>query len=224
MSIAVKRPHPFGASANRSYFEQAFIGHVLRLVQMGYDRIPQPEDYAKAQETDITGVLKCAVQRAMEDHRAPEWTLFYHVTEEEPIETATRQGKRRRRVDIEIVRSVRGPRPRFQFEAKRLHDSSSTAAYVGQDGLGCFLAGADAYARQSQSASMLGYVQTGTSAKWAKRISARLASTPSARQTAANGAWQSHQTVSGPNHTYRTAHNRPQSDPIALYHILLTFH
>jgi hypothetical protein len=79
-----------------------------------------------------------------------------------------RKAKRRPRIDIEILYVKRGPRPRFQFEAKRLGLENHVGDYLGKEGLGCFETGQ--YARDSDDAGMLGYVQKDTCDGWAGKI------------------------------------------------------
>ena len=102
------------------------------------------------------------MQDALEDLEAPVWTKNFWAVEETRVNDGEREGKYRRRIDIEIIEHRRGPRPRFRFEAKRLRDSDSRREYLGHDGLGCFLDGR--YAASDPDAGMLGYVQEGKAA------------------------------------------------------------
>jgi len=211
-----------GRFARRAPYERAFVAQVLQLTQMGYDRLP-PSRLAGAEETDITGELKRAIREAIEDQNSPDWVACYEVAEEVYLNTPGRLGKCRRRVDIEFVRVGRGLRPRFQFEAKRLHDSSSVSAYLGEDGLGCFFAGKDAYAAGHPQAGMLGYVQTETETAWADRIATRLMSTPSTLSVQRGTSWGTYPAARGPKYVFTTHHGRTGAGPIVIYHVFLLF-
>src|SRR4051794_17169028 len=96
---------------------------------------------------------------------SPTWMRRYTATDNLPLSFPSRPGKQRPRIDIEIL-CLRGrPRPRFHFEAKRLGPSNPVSPYLGPEGLGCFVTAQ--YARDSDEAGMLGYVQGGTCDSWA---------------------------------------------------------
>ena len=212
-----------GRLADSARYAAAFTTHVLELLQMGHSRLYPPQ-YAKvSDETVITGKLKHAIAEVLEDGSSPAWVGYFHVSEEVYVNTPGRFGKSRRRVDIEFVRGTRGPRPRFQFEAKRLHQSASVSAYVGEDGLGCFFAGQDAYAAGHPQAGMLGYVQAETETAWAERIAARLMSTPSTFSVQRGNSWETCPAARGPKYVFRTRHDRHGDGPIDIYHVLLLF-
>jgi len=223
MSITGVGPPSAGHSTNRRDYRSAFIGEVLVLVQMGYDRLDS-SSYSRHAEEEITGELVKAIKQALYDPDSPEWCDRYGCCEEERINTAKRLGKKRRRVDISFESNEARPRPRFQFEAKPLKDGRSVRAYLGTDGLGCFFAGQDAYAREQDDAGMLGYVQTDDEATWAGRIRDRLMASPKEHHVACDGGWSDYNVTGGPGRVYRTQHDR--ADPpraLTIFHVLLMF-
>lgn len=93
------------------------------------------------EEPAITGLLVGAIDAFLDDPAAPSWTHRFFVQDERHVNSYGRVGKRRLRVDIEVVSSNSRPRSRFQIEAKRLRKpkQASLKAYLGADGLGSFL-------------------------------------------------------------------------------------
>ena len=112
------------ASDNTPVYRASFATRSHQILEMGYDRLHAPS-YSKSEEDDITGELIRAMHEALEDHTAPPWAKYFWAVEEVRVHETARHGKRRRRIDIEIIQVQAGPRPRFRYEAKRLHDSSS---------------------------------------------------------------------------------------------------
>lgn len=92
----------------------------------------------------------------------------FEISDDPPQNVPGRFGKRRPRIDIEFVRVIRGRRPRFHVEAKRLYRAGAVNEYFGDEGLGMFVAGT--YAADEISAGMLGYVQTEDSQAWLARL------------------------------------------------------
>src|SRR5271157_2966485 len=90
------------------------------------------------------------------------------VKDDPPQNVPGRFGKKRPRIDIEFVHVIRGRRPRFHVEAKRLYRSDSVNEYFGPAGLGMFVEGA--YAAEWPSAGMLGYVQSDDCVAWLARL------------------------------------------------------
>jgi len=114
------------------------------------------------------------------------------------------------------------PRPRFRFEAKRLGSQHRVSAYLGKDGLGCFLDGR--YARTDAIAGMLGYVQDGTASTWADKIGRVMAKTARETGLLKSSPWRREQLVAELDFTYRSGHARPTVGlPIEIYHTLLLF-
>lgn len=111
------------------------------------------------------------IKEVLESETSPLWVENYAIHDDPPLNTGTRKGKHRLRVDIEFERCLRGKRPKYQFEAKRLYKSSSDTDYIGTSGMGCYFAGDDSYAKGHDEAGMLGYVQSEDEEYWQKRIS-----------------------------------------------------
>ena len=177
-----------------------------------------PAEFAAAREETITGCLTAAMKSVLRSRTAPDWTADLTVHEEVYIEDGIRRGKRRLRIDIEFEQVRRGPRPIFQFEAKRLRSTASIRAYLGSGGLGCFLDGR--YAKDEDIAGMLGYIQSGTVEKRAAQLASKLDTHPG---TLATGRWQPRPCVPLLP-TYQTRHRRTaRLGPITILHSLLVF-
>ncbi len=126
-------------------------------------------------------------------------------------------------LDLHLECSERCPRTRFAFEAKRLNRTGAAAVYLGDDGLGRFVAGH--YGRGDFAAGMLGFVQTGEPDKWAAVIEAKLRFESRKYSVSHGSRWERVSIVKGPEHTYRSNHNRAALGvPITIYHTLLLFH
>jgi hypothetical protein len=141
--------------------------------------------------------------------------------EEKRVHGHERLGKRRFRIDIEIMRHGVTKRPSFCFEAKRLHNASSRKQYLGNDGLGCYVDGR--YASGDEIAGMLGYVQQGTLKAHAEALAKELQADRETYRVAERGEWTEFQVVKMLS-TFRSIHKR--SDPlprIVVLHTLLLF-
>jgi hypothetical protein len=150
----------------------SFVREVHRLLAAGYARLMKPATLASKEETEITGLLVDGMRDAIDGRKRLSWAWRYAVHDDRPISQGSRQGRARARIDIEVERTMPGPHPRFQFEAKRLHRGDSVAEYVGAEGLGAFLDGT--YAASCAAAGMLAYVQTSGASSWAKKIETKL--------------------------------------------------
>lgn len=209
-------------ASNTPEFRQAFIRKCHRLVGLAYRTLDAPS-FHDAEETEITGELVRAMEARLEDLSAPRWMHQLDVLDDPPQNAPGRRGRRRRRVDIEIRRIQAGPRPRFRFEAKRLHSARSIAAYLGSDGLMLYITGE--YAREQDEAGMLGYIQAGTPAEWADRIGGQLDEGAASYSVRVSGEWAFSPLVQELVHTFRSRHDRlAVGRPIAVYHTLLIFH
>lgn len=187
---------------------------------MGYDRLNSPT-YFRHQEEDITGELVRSMQEALEDRAAPSWAKNFSAAEETRVNDPTRLGKRRRRIDIEIVKSQVGRRPRFRFESKRLNDAASRRDYLGEDGLGCFLDGR--YAKEDGVAGMLGYVQADSIESHAQALEEAIVADLNNYGVREDGQWRPCRIV-GDLTSFQTVHNRRGGLPaISLLHTLLRF-
>jgi len=188
---------------------------------MGYDLL-DPASLAASEEEAITGRLTKAMQDALENLEAPLWAKNFWAVEETRVNDSEREGKRRLRIDIEVIEHRRGPRPRFRFEAKRLRNSDSRREYLGHDGLGCFLDGR--YAASDPDAGMLGYVQEGKATDHVAELCDSLLHDPSRFRVAQDGGWKEHRLVKGLQ-TYASSHQRTGGLPgILIFHTLLNFH
>ena len=222
MSIRSRRNVRLATSSNTPLYTQAFRRHVHQLVFMGYQRL-DPPTFRNREEPEISGELARAILEARDAEDAPRWASRYTVHDDPPQHAKDRFGKERRRVDIALERVGRGRRPRFQFEAKRLHAGSSVGQYLGSSGLGCFLTGD--YAAENPMAGMLGYVQAGDEGTWASRIKARMHKSPGQYRLRPDGPWTKIRLAAGLKHTYETRHDRQHPlSPVLISHVLLRFH
>jgi hypothetical protein len=137
------------------------------------------------------------------------------------VHDARRRGKKRLRLDIEIIQSQSGSRPRFRFEAKRLRDAPSRREYLGVDGLGCFLDGR--YAADNEVAGMLGYVQADTIPTHTEALQQLLA-TDSKKYGVLSGDQWVPTKLATELPSFRTSHrrNRKLAD-ITIFHSFLDF-
>lgn len=179
--------------------------------------------FHEAEETSITGELVRVMEELLESPSPPRWMHQFDVLDDPPQNAPDRRGRRRRRVDIEIRRIQAGPRPRFRFEAKRLHSGRSVAAYLGKDGLLLYISGE--YAREQDEAGMLGYIQAGAPAEWADKIGVQLHGHAEDYSVSTSGEWLTSPIVEELAHTFRSGHDRSAiGRSIAVYHTLLVFH
>ncbi|MCB1032820.1 MAG: hypothetical protein KDD47_03185 [Acidobacteria bacterium] len=180
--------------------------------------------FAEKQEPVITGELVREMRGYLESGPdAPDWATHYSIHDDPPLNAGGRQGKSRFRVDIEFERVGTGPRPRLQFEAKRLNSSTNhtVAGYLGVDGLGCFLSGR--YPLTHGEAGMLGYVQSETEESWAEQIGARLDAEAEAFGTVPPSL-AAKRIATGLDHTWISQHRRGlELDLMLVHHVLLRF-
>lgn len=202
-------------------FRDAFIRNCHKLIAIGYARM-NAVSFKTEEEPVITGELVLAMNAAIEASDAPSWANHLVVLDDPSINAPGRRGKRRRRVDIEVVRAERGERPRLQFEAKRLYAKGSVDEYLGPDGMGRFLTGD--YAAEHDNAGMLGYVQTGEPDNWAHEIEKNLDENRETYGVTEDGDFQPHHLTPSLDHTYRSKHDRATvGKPITIFHTLLRF-
>ena len=147
------------------------------------------------------------------------------INDDPPQNLAGRFGKRRPRIDFEFVYVVRGRRPRFHIEAKRLYRSDSVNEYFGSGGLEMFLEGA--YSAEWPSAGMLGYVQSDDCAVWLSRLADGLkARSTFLRVLKSSPEWESAKwSGDGLDDVRISLHNRSDKElgSIAIHHLLLRF-
>ena len=221
MRTVSKSEDPGRSSDRKRVFRAAFRRHCHELLAIGYAKL-DAASLRDEEETVITGKLALAMNYALESSDAPTWAAYFIVLDDPPVNAPGRTGKRRRRVDIEVVKTQRGKRPRFQFEAKRLCHSGSVTEYVGPDGMGLFLAGE--YARNHPEAGMLGYVQDRTPNDWAAKIEERLSGDRTKYGVTNDGDFRQQNLTPALDNTYHSAHDRPSvGRPISIFHTFLRF-
>jgi hypothetical protein len=164
------------AQSNTPLYQEAFVKKCHTLIALGHARLDAPS-LRSAQEPAITGELVKGIKEVLQGDDAPRWMAHFYVADDPPQNAPGRLGKSRRRVDIEFERGGhRGVRPRLHFEAKRLYNNSSVSAYLGEEGLGLFVAGE--YGATQHVGGMIGYVQQDTPAAWVGRIREALIADP----------------------------------------------
>ena len=216
----VRRTPPPPTPRSRPEYQRSFITRVHQVLSMGYERLDS-RALTGHEEEDITGELTRAMQTALEDSGAPRWVKNFWAQEEVPVHGQGRLGKRRPKVDIQVMQHGVVKRPRFRFEAKRLHDSRSRRRYLGHDGLGCYLDGR--YAHDDETAGMIGYVQQGAVEDHAASLAQMLRNDPKRYWVTEQGQW-THAQVLATLSTYRSVHERVNPLPcIVLLHTLLPF-
>ncbi len=216
MSVQASAAHRPDAMAVAADFHAEFVRHVLFLVAVGYDRlVAGPAALAQAEEPAITGELHRSIDAYLDSEDAPAWADSYTCFDDppehsQPGDSPPKLGKHRPRIDIKFQRSGLRPRPRFRFEAKRLHRQGGIAAYVGSNGLGAFLTG---YYPSEEGVGMLGYVQSGQNDEWAQMLQRALS----------DFAWQPVKPIQELSHSYTTKHPREGQAHQTIYHLLLSF-
>jgi hypothetical protein len=187
------------------------------LLAAGYARLNR-SILQNQEEPAITGFLVQEIRSFLESMEAPAWAARFTVHDDPPINHPGTAGTSRSRVDLEIERAQHGPRPRFQFEAKRLYNKDSVSEYLGEGGLGCFLSGR--YAAGHDDAGMLGYVQAQTARDWVAKIQKRMEG--KRRNLLLDEQEDIWQTRADPSFecSYSSLHNRP-GKPIRIHHTFL---
>jgi hypothetical protein len=146
--------------------------HVHTLLAWGYAD-SRNKVQAKHDETAITGFIAEAIQDRLDSPDSPLWCNQIVVKDDPPIPGGGRTGRKRWRPDLIFESVERRPRPKYQFEAKRLRKQQSINDYLGEDGLQCFLTGR--YAHESDEAGMLGYIQCDNISSWVERLQLAIA-------------------------------------------------
>ncbi len=132
---------------------------------------------ANSDETEITGYIKEAISRRLDDPSTPESFSRYEVHDDPPLPTEGRTGRRRRRADLQVTMIGSKPRPKYIWETKRFLKTNSHETYIGCDGILRFIT--NAYAANYPEAGMLGYIQTQNVTKWENSLIEILATDPS---------------------------------------------
>lgn len=207
----------------RAAYAAALRFHAHELIALGYERMDNPS-YVKWEEPAITGELIRVMRELLESDEVPDWAVYYSIADDPPLNVAGKLGKSRPRVDIEFERSgVRGLRPRLRFEAKRLGKTSghTVSAYLGADGMGCFISGK--YPLTHDEAGMLGYLQSGSEKDWSDQIEGALSENADKYCVAPEPYHQ--QKICTLEHTYVSHHYAmPKASIIIIHHVFLRFH
>jgi hypothetical protein len=179
-------------------------------------------------EYDITGFLAEAMDRCINNPLTPERFSLYSVHNERPISPRSELGKDRPKLDIQIERCGARPKRYYTFEAKRLRDderataSNSLAKYLGDDGVGRFVA--ERYVRDSIEAAMLGCIQGHSPEFWLKLLEkafAEDAASEHGRLNVVEGFKRCSIVVELPDEG-STIHRRASGSLIRLLHILIS--
>lgn len=210
-----------GATANRAVYQLAFIRNCHRWLAAGY-AILDHRSLQGAQEPAITGEVVRAMKEVKLRADAPTWMIRMYVADDPPLNAPGRLGKQRRRVDIEFERSERGVAFHFHCEARRLYRSDSVPEYLGNEGLGMFLAGE--YARDEDSGGMLGYVQNEDVGEWLARLATALGANPAKYAVTADGAFTLASLIPELPQIHQSKHARSTvGQAILIFHTLLSF-
>lgn len=191
--------------------------HAIEWIWLGFHRLV-PGAWAITQEDDITGAIVEQMKLAAANAASPAWTEYYSVAEQQPINAKDKTGKRRPKIDIEIERHTRGPRPRLSFEAKRLGRGNGPGDYLGEEGLGAFLD--QYYPTTHEEAGMLGYMQEGTCEIWAGKLAAALAGKRAEYKLSETGDWRDVEGLA-PNMAFQTNHVISEGGTLLVLHVLL---
>lgn len=219
MSISSSVNKKAGATSNRPAYLNKLLRDAHRLVASGFDAI-RPQGLKAVAEEVISERLVLAINGLIEADQAPKWMRRYHAADDLRLKFPGKEGKKRPRVDVEIIFLRNGPRPRFHFEAKRLGPAHAVGGYLGDEGLGCFVNAQ--YARDSDEGGMLGYVQSDTCDTWAAKLEMEINGDGKKYKIANGTSWESLKLVKEIATSFRTRHDRPTlKKQIAVYHTLL---
>ena len=199
-------------------FSLLFRIHAHQLIYLGYldarSKMKPGDD-----ETTITGYITEAIQNRFDASNPPRWYKQYSVKDDPPIPTEGRTGRARLRLDIIIEATNWEGRPKYCFEAKRLHKKGFPASkYIGSEGMGCFINGL--YASRYPEAGMLGYVQSDSIDHWREKVKAEI--NKKAHSLHLKSAQQDLQIIDVFPTEWISEHNRDSiGHPIIVHHILL---
>ena len=220
--------HAADHSSNRDAYRATFLGHVHRLLQLGYESLI-PTAFTNAEEDDITGELCKHMKILTEEQPTERWMSQYSVHDQDPVNDEVnpgtgkvRRGKRRPKLDIRLVGKSRVPNTRFCIEAKRLYRSGSLKEYTDDEGLGAFVA--EYYAKGDDAAGMLGYVQSGSVAEWLGKLETGLAQQISLEKGSQGEVWKLSRFPKGPPNTYLSFHRRSAAARrLDVFHVFFSF-
>ncbi len=208
-------------SSDDNDYEAGFHLDALTIIIEAYQMLKSDNrDYFDIDEPEISGEIVCKAQEYTQSEESPFWE--YTIHDDPPENSAIRKGKHRKRIDIKIERVQRGKHPTIRFEAKRLKKPGfRVSEYKGSKGLGEFISGN--YASESDTAGMLGYVQSDNCDYWAEEVSFALNKDKKQMYLLREGDWRKSR-FENINNCYETKHNRPTVKRIILiYHLLLDF-
>ena len=208
-------------SANAQEYRQVFVAWVHQLLFLGYQQLGNAASLSGEEEPAITGKLVEQIEAVLDDPKSAQWTTYFHVSDDPPVNDGGQTGKRRKRVDIRFSSTRHRPRQRFSFEAKWLGKGNPAADYLGVNGLGCFLA--CQYAVKDSDAGMLGYIRSDSPEEWADKIETNLKGAAGEYAVCSGYGWRKHSFKNGPTHTFHTRHRRTNGREIEIYHSLLLF-
>ena len=201
-------------------FSRAFRIKAHILISWGYSGALGRIKHNSHEETTITDYIAEAIINRLRAMDCPVWCEDFSVMENRPVEMAGCEGKTRPQPDLIIEGNMRG-RPEYVFEAKRLkRDGFGSGKYLGQDGLGCFLAGK--YAARYDEAAMLGYIQDDSPSAWKTAVQNKI----NEKKILLNlvGPLQDVEIISDFPDEWKTVHHREViGRPISIFHILLDF-
>ncbi len=223
MAIAEKHKLNINRSSDGSEFNSTVCCEMLILIIEACNMLKAEDlNYTDTDEPVISGEIVRFTRLYIENQDLPEWVWPYAVHDDPPENTGDRKGKDRKKVDIIIERTQRGKHPRIRFEAKRLKRLGfPVGKYVGQTGLGEFISGN--YAPESDTAGMLGYIQSDDCDYWAEQILEALNKKKKEVHLTKEGQWQKVR-LENVNDCYKTRHNRPTvKRELLVYHLLLDF-
>ncbi len=205
----------------QNVYRRSLRKHSHDLIALGYQEL-RTEDFMSSEEPDITRRLVRVMREITERDSSPSWVALYSIQPESTLDVPGKPAKELPRVDIEVECHVRGVRPRFCFEAKRLGKNHTVGLYLGEDGLGCFTSGK--YPLTHPEAGMLGYVQSQDEAAWAEKMRKALKRYPTRYSVANNGQWEQSSITSQLEYTYCSKHScSAQEEDITVFHTLLHF-
>ncbi len=203
-------------------YRAAFIRKGFEILARGHQRMT-PCDFAASEEPVITGELVRKMKEVIEEPGAPSWMAHFDVADDPPVNDGNRLGKKRRRIDIELVHTQRGEKPRIHFEAKRLSEASSVGKYLGADGLGLFLKGE--YGARQNDGGMIGYIQAKEAAHWIAKIRAALDASRAKYRLSKGNTLSPAKIIPAVPDMQVSVHGRKRGmPPISMYHALLRFH
>jgi hypothetical protein len=165
-------PHQFLGDVLPSDFRP----EIFSLVEAAWPHVPSPR--SAWLEPRITGLLQHAMIAEQESRYKtdPPFYISEDVKKRDP-----KTGKEKERTDVEIHlrhHYIKGQKPYFVFESKRLNISYGSAVssnaheYVGEAGMGCLLAGS--YESVPDYSGMLAFVMDGNVVSAKKSVEAQL--------------------------------------------------